>query len=74
MVSLRSIPNTPVKVRKGSVGVTLNEGCSPQDREVVLTIFSSVGRCVEIPERLQNSFAAMAGSGPAYIYQAGVLN
>ena len=73
MVSLRSIPNTPVKVRKGSVGVTLNEGCSPQDREIVLTIFSSVGRCVEIPERLQNSFAAMAGSGPAYICQAGVL-
>ena len=66
---VRSIPNTPVKVRKGSIGVTLSEGCSSQDREVVLTLFSSVGRCVEIPERLQNSFAAMAGSGPAYIYQ-----
>ncbi|XP_023342256.1 pyrroline-5-carboxylate reductase [Eurytemora carolleeae] len=26
-------------------------------------------RAVEIPERLQNAFAAMAGSGPAYIYQ-----
>ena len=24
---VRSIPNTPVKVRKGSVGVTLSEGC-----------------------------------------------
>ena len=69
---VRSMPNTPVKVRKGSVAVTISEGCSAQDREVVFTIFSSVGRCVEIPERLQNSFAAMAGSGPAYIYQ--VLN
>ena len=66
---VRSIPNTPVKVRKGSVGVTLSDGCSAEDREVTLTLFSSVGRCVEIPERLQNSFAAMAGSGPAYIYQ-----
>ena len=66
---VRSIPNTPVKVRKGSVAVTLSEGCSGQDREVVFSIFSSVGRTVEIPERLQNSFAAMAGSGPAYIYQ-----
>ena len=66
---VRSIPNTPVKVRKGSVGITLSEGCSGRDKEVVFTLFSSVGRAVEIPERLQNSFAAMAGSGPAYIYQ-----
>merc|ERR1711990_640089 len=66
---VRSIPNTPVKVRKGSVGITLSEGCSSRDKEVVFTLFSSVGRAVEIPERLQNSFAAMAGSGPAYIYQ-----
>jgi len=66
---VRSMPNTPVKVRKGSVAVTLSEGCSSQDRNVVSTLFSAVGRCVEVPERLQNSFAAMAGSGPAYIYQ-----
>jgi len=66
---VRTIPNTPVKVRKGSVAVTFSEGCSGPDREVVFSIFSSVGRTVEIPERLQNSFAAMAGSGPAYIYQ-----
>ena len=66
---VRTIPNTPVKVRKGSVAVTFSEGCSGPDREVVFSLFSSVGRTVEIPERLQNSFAAMAGSGPAYIYQ-----
>ena len=69
---VRSMPNTPVKVRKGSVAVTLSQGCSGDDRDVVFTLFSSVGRCVEIPERLQNSFAAMAGSGPAYIYQVHV--
>merc|ERR1719186_2359000 len=66
---VRSMPNTPVKVRKGSVAVTFSEGCSTQDRDMVNTIFSSVGRCDEVPERLQNAFAAVAGSGPAYIYQ-----
>eukprot|EP00092_Neocalanus_flemingeri_P007427 GFUD01008020.1.p1 GENE.GFUD01008020.1~~GFUD01008020.1.p1 ORF type:complete len:281 (-),score=116.13 GFUD01008020.1:36-878(-) len=66
---VRSMPNTPVKVRKGSVAVTFSQGCSTLDRETVTTIFSSVGRCTEVPERLQNAFAAMAGSGPAYIYQ-----
>lgn len=66
---VRTIPNTPAKVRKGSVAVTFSEKCSEVDREVVRTMFSSVGRCVEIPERLQNAFAAMCGSGPAFIYQ-----
>jgi len=66
---VRSMPNTPVKVRKGSIAVTFSEGCSALDRDTVTTIFSSVGRCTEVPERLQNAFAAMAGSGPAYIYQ-----
>jgi len=66
---VRTIPNTPCKVSQGSVGVTYSPGCTGQDREVVTTIFSSVARCNEIPERLQNAFAAMAGSGPAYIYQ-----
>ena len=66
---VRSIPNTPVKVRKGSVGVTFSDGCSSGDKEVVCKLFSSIARCVQIPERLQNSFAAVAGSGPAFIYQ-----
>merc|ERR1712080_556628 len=66
---VRTIPNTPVKVRKGSVGVTYSQGCTECDKDIVTTIFSSVGRCNEIPERQQNAFAAMAGSGPAYIYQ-----
>jgi len=66
---VRTIPNTPVKVRKGSIGVTYSPGCTALDKEVVTSIFSSVGRCNEIPERQQNAFAAMAGSGPAYIYQ-----
>jgi hypothetical protein len=30
-------------------------------------------RCEVIPERQQNAFAALAGSGPAYIYQVRVL-
>ena len=37
---VRTIPNTPVKVRRGSVAVTFSEGCSGQDKEVVNTIFS----------------------------------
>ena len=37
---VRTIPNPPVKVRRGSVAVTFSEGCSGQDKEVVNTIFS----------------------------------
>ncbi len=35
------------------------------DEQGLILVF----RCEEIPERLQNAFAALAGSGPAYIYQ-----
>jgi len=66
---VRTIPNTPAKVRKGSVAVTFNDNCTEVDKKTVMTMFSSVGRCVEIPERLQNAFAAMCGSGPAFVYQ-----
>jgi len=66
---VRTIPNTPVKVRKGGVAVTYSDCCSQEDKNIARTLFSSVGRCEEIPERLQNAFAAMVGSGPAYIYQ-----
>jgi len=66
---VRTIPNTPFKVKKGSIGVTFNESCSSEDKQLVNLLFSSVARIAELPERLQNAFAAMAGSGPAYIYQ-----
>lgn len=66
---VRTIPNTPCKVQKGSVGVTYSGGCSGEDKATVTTVFSSVARVSELPERLQNAFAAMAGSGPAYLYQ-----
>jgi len=66
---VRTIPNTPCKVREGSVAVTYNPACNNEDRAIVEKIFSGVARVTEIPERLQNAFAAMAGSGPAYIYQ-----
>ena len=62
------------KVREGSVAVTYNPACNKEDRAIVEKIFSGVARVTEIPERLQNAFAAMAGSGPAYIYQAQLYN
>jgi len=66
---VRTIPNTPMKVRQGSVGVTYNQHCSNEDQALVSLLFSGVSRVADIPERLQNAFAAVAGSGPAYIYQ-----
>jgi len=69
MKIVRTIPNTPFKVKKGSIGLTFSDSCSDEDKALVNSLFSSVARIAEIPERLQNAFAAMAGSGPAYIYQ-----
>jgi hypothetical protein len=45
--------------------IDLEIGTVRYDEHTLLLVF----RCEEIPERLQNAFAALAGSGPAYIYQ-----
>lgn len=66
---VRTMPNTALKVGKGSVGITYDCHCTDEDRKLVSCLFANIASCEEIPERQQNAFAALAGSGPAYIYQ-----
>jgi len=66
---VRSMPSTPVIVRRGNTAVTFSEGCSSEDRNTIITIFSSLGRCTQLPEKQQNAFSALARSGPAHLYK-----
>ena len=66
---VRSMPSTPVIVRRGNTAVTFSEGCSSEDRNTIITIFSSLGRCTQLPEKQQNAFSAMERSGPAHLYK-----
>lgn len=45
---------------------TLPPTSEPQDSAVLLSIFSSVGRCRFLPEKHFDACTALAGSGPAF--------
>ncbi|CAO1624393.1 unnamed protein product [Jaminaea pallidilutea] len=64
---VRAMPNTPSKIREGmTILSTLPPTSEPQDSAVLLSIFSSVGRCRFLPEKHFDACTALAGSGPAF--------
>ncbi len=65
---VRSMPNTPMQVKSGVIAISAGKKATAQDMELVKTLFSSSAKVVEIPEELQDSVAALSGSGPAYFY------
>ena len=68
MAVIRTMPNTPVRVGKGVVGLSAGSACSPEDVDLVRTLLSSVSLVVPIEEELLDSLTATSGSGPAYLF------
>lgn len=66
---IRIMPNTPVKIGKGTVPFT----CSRQVTEKVKTEFKKVlgyaGVLAEVEENKIDAIGALAGSGPAFVYE-----
>jgi pyrroline-5-carboxylate reductase len=67
---VRAMPNTPALVREGATAVAFGPGCSEQDTAVAKGLFESVGRTVEVEERLMDAVTGLSGSGPAYVFMA----
>lgn len=68
MSVIRTMPNTPVRVGKGVVGLSASRACSHEDVDLVRTLLSSVSLVVPIEEELLDSLTATSGSGPAYLF------
>ncbi|HWB87015.1 MAG TPA: pyrroline-5-carboxylate reductase [Bryobacteraceae bacterium] len=64
----RAMPNIPVVVEEGATAVAVNAHCTPEQRELVASIFRAVGVVVFVEEDLMHAVTALSGSGPAYIY------
>jgi len=64
----RVMPNTPALVAEGASAYCLATGATEQDAALVERIFSSVGICVRLDEKLMDAVTGLSGSGPAYIY------
>lgn len=66
----RVMPNAPAMVGEGMSAVTFGPTVTPQDRELVLGMFSSVGKVAMVEERLMDAVTGLSGSGPAYVFIA----
>lgn len=66
---IRTMPNTPVEVRKGITGVVPGPDATAEDRVAVDALFSTSGMVVWLEEESQiDALTAVSGSGPAYIF------
>lgn len=63
---VRSMPNTPLMVGAGVVGLSAGAAVSEQQIERVVELFSGSGDVHVIDESQQNALSAISGSGPAY--------
>jgi pyrroline-5-carboxylate reductase len=65
---VRVMPNTPALIQCGSAAVSPGRWATPQDVQLVLRIFNSVGVAVQLTEDKMNLVTGLTGSGPAYIF------
>lgn len=67
---VRAMPNTPALVREAVTALAPGPDCSDRDLSFAGDLFESVGRVVEVEERLMDAVTGLSGSGPAYVFAA----
>lgn len=65
---IRVMPNTPVAVGEGMSVLALGNYASEENGELVLSIFSSVGRAILMDEGMMDAVTGLSGSGPGYVF------
>jgi pyrroline-5-carboxylate reductase len=64
---VRVMPNTPALVLSGATTIAPGKTATSEDLAVVETIFSLVGNCYRVEEKLMDAVTGLSGSGPAYV-------
>ncbi|MCO1338464.1 pyrroline-5-carboxylate reductase, partial [Kocuria polaris] len=65
---VRSMPNTPLTVGLGAVGLAAGAGVDEQTLANVVTLYAGAGVVKVVPEDLIEAVTAVSGSGPAYVF------
>lgn len=65
---IRTMPNTPLSVGHGVVGLTPGAQCTRQQTEQVAELLGSSGSVHVLPEEQIDALTGVAGSGPAYAF------
>jgi len=64
---VRCMPNTPALIGLGMTAIDCND-LENDERKFVLSIFSSIGKTVELEDKYMDAVTSVSGSGPAYVY------
>ncbi len=65
---VRAMPNTPCGVGAGMTALCSGRHASPAHVETATHLFETVGRTVQVEEKLMNAVTGLSASGPAFIY------
>ncbi len=65
---VRSMPNTPLKVRRGVVALSAGTSAGGNELAAAHEIFDGSGVVIDVPEGQQDAVSAISGSGPAYAF------
>ncbi len=66
---LRVMPNTCAAIGQGMLALAAGEGAGEAELQAVESILACAGRIERLPEAQFDAFTAIAGCGPAYVYQ-----
>ena len=67
MPVIRCLPNLGSATCSGVTPYTRGKFCNDVDLVPFLQLFSLVGHCEEVPERLMDPLSALSGSGIAFV-------
>jgi len=62
------MPNTPVKVGKGTILLAEENDLAAEERETLLALLRSAAEVIELPEARIAAACAISGCGPAFLY------
>ncbi len=65
---IRTMPNTPMLVGEGMVGLAAGQHATADDLAAARKIFESAAVVIEVAEDKIDAVTAMSGSGPAYFF------
>ncbi len=65
---IRTMPNTPALVSVGMTALCPGPGITEQDIAAVRMVFEAIGHTVMMPENLMDTYTALAGSSPAWVF------
>jgi pyrroline-5-carboxylate reductase len=65
---IRVMPNTPALVLAGASALSSNGKATGEDVAAAVQIFSAIGTCVELDEKLLDAVTGLSGSGPGYVF------